>query len=324
VEVTRLARDYVEAFNRRDGERVCDLWTPRMHGWLERGFLAGGRGHGCAKTIEVYIGYAEDSPDRKWQRARIVKVGRVAVAGERASVALTIRHTRGTPPRDDLRPDVLHFVRHDGDWKLGKQGRIFFEAIGALNVPESVLDPPAEPKLLGRPAKLPAPSFECRGRAEAITDAPADVAWYDEAADTRRTSDAPWLDVRRATARRRGGAACIVIELGAPPRPGSSYQWAFDEPVPGPGQREMFRPYRVGLRIDGTGRPHLLGRADRMGATAFGTTAPRVGVRGNELHLALTTPVSGWLRWSVLALSVQGDEPILPDPLRGEDQAPDQ
>jgi hypothetical protein len=323
AEVTRLARDYVEAFNRRDGERVCDLWMPQLRDWLDRAFrLASDRGYDCAKIIEAYIGYVEDNPQTPWLRARIVRLGRVEVAGGRASVALTLRHTSESAP-DEQKHDVLHFVRHDGDWKLGKQGRILFEAFNAYNPPEGVLEPPADAKLLDRPAELPEPSFECRGRPETLTDPAGDVAWYDESSDSRSPTDAPWLDVRRATARRQGGDACVVIELGAPPRPASSYQWAFEEPSRRP-PAGSFYPRRVGLRIDGVGRAHILGRAELKGATAAATAPPRVGVRGNELHIALTKPIAGWRGWSVYVRSLQEEEPILADPVRGDDRAPDQ
>lgn len=325
ADVTKLAREYVDAFNRRDGERICELYHPNLHEWLERTFvLAAQHEYGCAKTVESYIGHVEDNPQTEWLRASIVTLGRVEVTGERASVALTVRHTYAEKPPRKPEADVLHFVSHDGEWRLAKPGRVFLRALNAYNDPEGTLDPPADPDLLGRPATLPAPAFACRGTAQELSDRRGDVAWYDDRARADRPTDAPWLDIRRATVRRRGRAACLVIELAAPPRPASSYHWAFEESLPGP-HPGTFRPRRVGLRIDGSGQAHALGNAVLMGATSAPMAPPRFGARGNELHLELGSPTRPrWMGWHVLARSLQDDEPILTDPVRGNDRVPEQ
>jgi hypothetical protein len=101
-EVRQTVRDFVEATNERDGERLCgDLLTQE---YLEKSTLATGdrAEEACRRQLEVTTGL----------RLRLISVGRTRVDGEDATVRAVI-------DADGVRsPRLFRLEREDGRWKL--------------------------------------------------------------------------------------------------------------------------------------------------------------------------------------------------------------
>jgi hypothetical protein len=98
----QTVRDFVEATNERDGERLCgDLLTQE---YLEKSTLATGdrAEEACRRQLEVTTGL----------RLKLISVGRTQVDGEEATVRAVI-------DADGVRsPRLFRLEREDGRWKL--------------------------------------------------------------------------------------------------------------------------------------------------------------------------------------------------------------
>ena len=101
-EVEQVVRDFVQATNERDGERLCgDLLTQE---YLEKytGATGDGAAEACEEQLDVISGL----------RLRLIAVERVTVDGE----AATVRATIATGGQRATRRFEL--AKEDGDWKL--------------------------------------------------------------------------------------------------------------------------------------------------------------------------------------------------------------
>jgi hypothetical protein len=101
-DVRQTVRDFVEATNERDGERLCgELLTQE---YLEKSTLAGGdrAEEACREQLDVTGGL----------QLRLISVGRTEVDGDEATVRAVI-------DADGVRsPRLFRLEREDGSWKL--------------------------------------------------------------------------------------------------------------------------------------------------------------------------------------------------------------
>jgi hypothetical protein len=98
----QAVRDFVEATNARDGDRLCgELLTQE---YLEKytGATGDGAQDACKQQLDVISGL----------ELRLVKIDSVRVAGEEATVRATIATGGQRLPRR------FGLVEEDGDWKL--------------------------------------------------------------------------------------------------------------------------------------------------------------------------------------------------------------
>jgi hypothetical protein len=142
VDVRRKLTDefmaYVAAINRRDGAALCRHFAP---GALHGVSLPVNKGN-CAASISASIGHTLAGHPR-WRRSSVSRV-RTALAGSASGrVTFTVFHRYTAGEEVSKEEDVVFFVRAAGRWVLAKPSVTFYRAIGAADVPPSVLSPPA-------------------------------------------------------------------------------------------------------------------------------------------------------------------------------------
>jgi hypothetical protein len=152
-------------------------------------------------------------------------------------------------------------------------------------------NPPAGQSGLAGPAKLPAPSFTCRGGSSATADPAGDEMWG-------RSVSAPWVDIRRVELIGSPSAPCLRVTLAAPLRDDTYLR--FDGYV---------------FFLDGYGSPTFSGLA----GTSL-TPGTHYGEVGDTLTLRLD-PAETWSLKSLqlCAVSTQFDEPYLAQPVAAVD-----
>jgi hypothetical protein len=295
------ARSYVDDLNRRDGAAICAAWTSDMRRWMQGqvGLLL--RTRSCPEYATHLIG------DRQgWTHASILAVGPVNVAGDRASVTLVERHFRKRS--DKTITDLVQLADEDGQWKVAKPGKVFYQAIGIAG-PSSTPDPPGTQSIVDANSRIRPPGFECGRSAKATQDPAGDQIYHAGFGALPYPAATTWVDVRKVEVSAAGGDTCFAIELAAPPRPDSSFALTFH--FPSARRPGSFAMRRVEFRIDGLDRPHGLARA---------------GVAGNHVFLLIPremAPPGPLLTWALLASSTQDDDPGLQHPVPGQDTVPD-
>jgi hypothetical protein len=101
-EARQTVRDFVEATNERDGDRLCGELLTREY--LEKSTLASGDSVGEACRAQL-----EQSGEL---RLRLISIGRTEVEGDEATVRAVI-------DADGVRsPRLFRLEREDGRWKL--------------------------------------------------------------------------------------------------------------------------------------------------------------------------------------------------------------
>jgi hypothetical protein len=136
--LVNATRGYIEALNAGDGRRVCSLLAP---GALRAVDLPRRRSS-CAASVRASAGYADPRGFPEWERTRIERIGSVARDGARGRVTLTVRHRFADRETISSEEDVVHLVRRDERWRVAKPSATFYRAIGAPDVPPSVLAAP--------------------------------------------------------------------------------------------------------------------------------------------------------------------------------------
>jgi hypothetical protein len=141
VDVRRKLTDefmaYVAAINRHDGAALCRHFAPgALHG-VE---LPVNKGN-CAASVSASVGHTVPGHPR-WRGSSVRRV-RTALAGpDSGRVTFTVFHRYTAGEEVSKEEDVVFFVRSGGRWVLAKPSVTFYRAIGAADVPPSVLSPP--------------------------------------------------------------------------------------------------------------------------------------------------------------------------------------
>jgi hypothetical protein len=216
AEAAKVARTYVEAYNRRDGATMCRQLSPELRNWFLH--LPGlRRGLGCAKTVAAMIGYGEESDTPTFQRLKVLSVT-PQVTGEQARVTVRARYRfkKYPKPTSQVVTDRIYLVSREGNWRLAKPGGVWFFTASAYQIPESTFDPPIADAEAHQPAPQPPASFECAPPGNVINDA---------------VGDAPdLLDVQRATTSfNKDGSVCARIAFRSPPHPGTNVDLQFEQ-----------------------------------------------------------------------------------------------
>jgi hypothetical protein len=305
---SKVARDYVEAYNRKDGEAMCAAFAPELRGWFERLTADGERELTCPEIAPGWIGYGEESYTPVFRRLEVLAVD-PQVNGGTARVRVRARYYYKAYPKplSHAFTDAIHLRRRSGGWEILKPGGVWFLTRSAGSPPASMLDPPIEDAEAHRPAPQPAASFECNGRPIALVDDPA--------------GDAPSsLDVRQATVSvDREGSVCFRFSFASPPRPGTHLELRLAQDIQGD-SRGRFRPLGLALGIGSRGRLHF--REGEHSRTDYSRSLS-AGWRRGELLLLWRAQEAGLdLRESVrfeigFTRTLQFWEPLVNDPLRG-------
>ncbi|HEY3612954.1 MAG TPA: hypothetical protein VGK92_04580 [Gaiellales bacterium] len=176
-------------------------------------------------------------------------------------------------------------------------------------------DVPATADTIDLPVVMPAPAFACRGAARVVQDRSGDELAKQGPTTAPQTVTAPWLDVQRVRLQLRGANPCIGITLAAPLHRATriivraSYFLA--------GSRSTSSETTAYFGVDGAGSPIYYG----AGNSTF-RTARWLGQSGSTIMLRLRPrKLLQRMRFQVCVESMQGVEPLLPQPVVGADTA---
>jgi hypothetical protein len=135
----RTVRRYVDALNARDGAGVCDLLAP---GALDDVTLPVTRGS-CAASLDASIGYRDPRGLPVWDQTKILKLRKVEVDGQSATVVASIVTDFADEGRDpSYEDDILYLTRLGSSWLLTKASSTLYRSVGVADVPLAVLSPP--------------------------------------------------------------------------------------------------------------------------------------------------------------------------------------
>ena len=320
-EVLAVVREYIDGLNASDGKRVCPLVLEETRGGMEIDDFGG-----CEELIAAFTSYVEDAGNGGWDRAEVLEEGPVTVAGDRARVRLRVRHHHLENGANDFTGiETINLLRRDGRWWVGRPRDLFGAQFPAAGSGRDADDPVGAPELIVRPVAEQLPAFRCRTTAE-VGDPADDVMWerpvqsFDDESEPELV-DAPWVDVRTVRFGTADGRICAVVTLSDRPRPASGLLFSIDQPTGRPDGG--FRPVTAGVRIDGLGAGHpepVIEEAIDLSASRRKRVATDFGWRGRELHLLFGRVLEiKPLRWSLTMTSNQPDEPLLDEPVGGED-----
>ena len=292
ADAATVARTYVNAYNRRDGKTMCELFAPELRDWFAR--LPGLRSSSCARNAAAFIGYGEESDTPLFQRLKILSAT-ASVTGELAHVTVRARYRYKDFPKPFSRvlTDQLYLVDRDGKWRLAKPGGVWFFTSSAYNIPDNTFDPPITDGEAHQPAPQPAAAFACAASTDRISEA---------------AGDAPAsLDVQSAsvgfTANR---SACFRFTFKAPPRPGTTLELKLELQHTGTKYYSMITP---SIRIGSGGQFHITSKSERFQA----------GWDHGELRVLWLPQVRYpyTLRWGGVTRTFQFWEPLIDSPLAG-------
>jgi hypothetical protein len=296
-DAARVARTYVNAYNRRDGKTMCEQFSSELRDWFVH--LPGLRGNpGCAQNAAARIGYGEESDTPIFQRLTILSAT-PSVSGEQARVTVRARYRFKHFPRPLSRilTDQIYLVNRDGKWRVVKPGGVWFFTQSAYNIPESTLDPPITDAEAHQAAPQPAADFECAAaQGNRISD-PA--------------GDAPAvLDVQSASVSfNQDRSACFRVTFKSPPRPGTTLELRLELHHTGTRFVSMVAP---SIRIGSGGQFHITHKTQRF----------KAGWDHGELRVLwfaktgyLASPYT--LRWGGVTRTFQFWEPLIRAPMVG-------
>ena len=298
ADAAKVARTYVNAYNRRDGKTMCNQFAPELRDWFTH--LPGLRGNpSCARNAAAFIGYGEESDTPIFQRLTILSAT-PSVSGEMARVRVRARYRFKHYPKPVARvlTDQIYLVNSDGAWRIAKPGAVWFYTSSAYQIPDNTLDPPITDAEAHQAAPQPAAAFECAAtQSERISDP---------------SGDAPAsLDVQSATVGyNKDGSACFRILFKSPPRPGTTLELRLELQHTGTKFVSMISP---SIRIGSAGQFHITHKTQRFQA---GWAQGELRVLWFAQKGYLSSPHT--LRWGGVTKTFQFWEPLIRDPLVGD------
>lgn len=304
ADAAKVARTYVQAYNKRDGKTMCSQFSSELRNWFVH--LPGLRGSpSCAKVAAGRIGYGEESDTPIFQRLTILSAT-PTVAGEQAQVTIRARYRfkKYPKPFSQVVTDKIYLANRDGSWRVVKPGGVWFFTQSAYNIPDNTLDPPISDAEAHQPApQLPA-SFECaEPQANVINDT---------------VGDAPAsLDVRRATATfNTDGSVCVRIAFQSAPHPGTKVGLQFEQRKPNDPRISVTE---ASVRVGSGGQIHLTYRGHEKQDPSRWFRAGWVDGELRVLWLAQNGPVARpfTLRYGGTTSTFQFWEPLIQDPMLG-------
>jgi hypothetical protein len=130
-------REYVDGINAHNGKAVCALLLDsaahelRIPDWGE-----------CPKFVSAFVGYAEDNPDDRFHRAKIVAIERGENEGGLLSMKVNLAVERDEGRDRETLDDVIWLVQRDERWRIAKPSGLLYAAFGTYQVPADLLEAP--------------------------------------------------------------------------------------------------------------------------------------------------------------------------------------
>jgi len=300
ADAAKVARAYVEDYNRRDGEAMCAAFTGALRDWFERvaAFRPGLR---CPRIVAGMIGYGEESDTPTFRRLEVLSV-HPHVSGRSARVEVEARyHYEAYPkPLASVFTDEIYLLDRGGRWQVSKPGAVYFLTQSAYSSPASVLDPPLGDAEAHKAAPQPAAPFRCNPERKPVMEDPA--------------GDAPrGLDLRAASASvNDGGTVCLRFSFVGPPRPGTDLEVQIEQPAHLPTSTTTTRLTDLSMRIGSRGRFYFTVNGSPDASRLFAA-----GWRNGRLELLWKQPERGPVRFTASTKTLQPWEPLVHHPMTG-------
>lgn len=268
-----VVRAYVDAINRRDGARFCNV----VASWISGRFDLGGndpdahltRPVDCPQLVSGFIGYIEDCCPPKFVRYEIVRLGPITADGalRRVEVELRIHVKEDGKPKTLPLIDVVWLVRDGGAWRIAKLGPI---AANASLAGGSFEELRARPDVVAERRAFAAEvaAFERRQRAReasyrqtvgslpckttlTVADPPRDMSDWIHPAPRSSIAHIGRADLRSFSLGRSGPSLCLRFETAAAIRGPSRFSFNLsDKNTSG----FFGQGFEVDLRADGRAR----------------------------------------------------------------------
>jgi ketosteroid isomerase-like protein len=134
-------RDYVDALDAGDAERVCALLAPGVLDLVE---LPQPRGD-CAASLAASIGYRDPRGLPVWEGARAagIEVAELTRDGTSAKVVATVVTTFADREEASVEDDIVYLERQGARWLIAKPSSTLYRAVGISDIPLTVLSPPS-------------------------------------------------------------------------------------------------------------------------------------------------------------------------------------
>ena len=131
------ARQYLTALNDHNGATVCRLFAAGALDGFELPKPAGD----CAAAVSASIGY-RDPHGLPWKRVDLRRLRVAAVSAGSAKVIATVATTFADNREISVEDDVIYLTRAGAHWLIAKPSAELYRAVGAGDIPPSVLAPP--------------------------------------------------------------------------------------------------------------------------------------------------------------------------------------
>lgn len=299
-----VVRAYVEAIDRRDGERFCGLIAPYTAGAYDiasRDPDSGIRAQGCPDFVRGFIGFTTDCCPPQFQSARVKSVSeaRVERGLMRVDAQVYVRIEQEGKRRTETLKDTVWLARFDGAWRVAKPSRVALAA--SLIHPNRPREDPAPPpdveaemkrytaelrdferRLRERASSYAPPGApeRCRGGVT-IADRAGDVVDFQHPAPRTPPPPTPRVDIRSVTIASDGRRICLEWRAAGPIE--GHLEARFNMGAADPGPSGFSQPFAVELRPDGKARVTSGEDEDHRPVPV----PARVGAGGDRLTLVL-------------------------------------
>jgi hypothetical protein len=140
-DVARAVRTYLLALDAGDGAEVCSLLADP--GAVEGALLPKPKGD-CAESISASIGARDPRGLPVFEGLRLAGIRAIQVQGDSARARATTVTTFADREEPSIEDDIVYLIRVSDEWRIAKPSAAFYRAIGAGDVPPSVISPPPE------------------------------------------------------------------------------------------------------------------------------------------------------------------------------------
>ena len=138
VAAADAARDYIEAIDDRDGQRVCEAFAADGLDTIELPVVR----PSCAASLEASLGFREGRGQPVWDRSEMTQDVSAQIDGDSARVVATVFTEYADVREPTIEDDIIYLARSGDRWLVVKPSSTLYRAVGVADVPLEALEPP--------------------------------------------------------------------------------------------------------------------------------------------------------------------------------------
>jgi len=138
VAAADAARAYIEAIDARDGNAVCEAFSP---GGLDEIELPAERSN-CHAAIQASLGFDGKDGRPVWDSSQMTEDVSAQVEGDSARVVATVFTKYADVREPTIEDDIIYLSLAADGWLVLKPSATLYRAVGIADVPLSALQPP--------------------------------------------------------------------------------------------------------------------------------------------------------------------------------------